>query len=527
MRVLDLYTQIKSFTYLPLYSRYILDHQLEEFAEEQYELAIALDLPLLKHLKQFDRQQLIEIYKASMTEYLQYLSENKGNDLTELSMIRWEANQLGVIGKFELVAEDITLLNYLRGKAFRKFIPFFTTELDVVLTLVDEVDTFLTVATTTATNTYIGILKEHITQNEKDLLEAQKIALIGSFEWDVIANTSKNSPELNRIYEIEPGTNPEKFYDCIHKDDLQRINENISRAFEQGSYEHEFRFVKGGQTKYIYSKGVVIYENNKPRKIIGTVQDITGLKQIEKELLEKTVALERSNESLQQFAQVASHDLKEPVRKISLMTDQVIRREKNVSDNTRNILQKMQKSSLRMIQMIDDIMNYSTVTQWEEKSMVDLKEIVREAMDFLEQTIEDKNAIIHVDNFPTVEVIRSQLRQLFQNLIANAIKFSKAGSPPEIFITYQWLSASQVEKEHIAVADKYLQVMVKDNGIGFDQEFSKQIFRLFTKLHNKSVYEGSGIGLAIVKRIIDHHGGVIYATSSEGEGATFTFIIPV
>ncbi|HEX8355912.1 MAG TPA: PAS domain-containing protein, partial [Segetibacter sp.] len=342
----SLYAKNKGSLHLQRFSRFLLDHHLRDFVKQQLILSREVEVPLLKYLKHFTEEQLIEISMVSLTEYLQYLSEDKGEELMEISLKKWEADELGLIGKFELLAEDISLINYVRSRTFRKFIPLFTNEATIALELIDELESFFVTSTITATNTYIRILKDQIAKNEKKLLEAQEIAHLGNFEWDLATNKSKNSPQIYSIFEVEEGITADSFMAYIHPEDKERVEDNLQKALVSGGYEHEYRFTKDGKTKYIFSTGKVLYNNEKPYKVIGTIQDVTGLKQIENRLLEKTIALEKSNESLEQFAHVASHDLNEPLRKISVLTDVIIKRENSLSESSRITLKKIHSASV-------------------------------------------------------------------------------------------------------------------------------------------------------------------------------------
>jgi signal transduction histidine kinase len=257
--------------------------------------------------------------------------------------------------------------------------------------------------------------------------------------------------------------------------------------------------------------------------MIGTVQDITEIKRIERELVEKTRQLEQSNKSLQQFASVASHDLKEPLRKISLFTDIVMQAEKaRLSEDSMIKLERMQSSSKSMMRMIQDILSFSMLESKQQKEDASLETILREVIDLLEEQIKEKKAKIVYDNLPHVYVIPSQFRQLFQNLLSNSLKFSKNGVPPEIVIKHKW----HPSVEGLKPASKYLELTVCDNGIGIEEEYLEMIFELFKRLHPKSEYEGTGLGLAITKRIVDNHEGRIQAVSKPGRGTCFIMIIP-
>ena len=242
--------------------------------------------------------------------------------------------------------------------------------------------------------------------------------------------------------------------------------------------------------------------------------------------MKKKIALERSNESLQQFAFVASHDLQEPIRQISTFADIVLSKEQNISEASRGSLSKVVNHAIRMRQMIDDILSYSTLTQWEGREDFDLNDVLKVALENLEQKIEEKNACIEFHDLPSMNAVPSQVQQLLQNLISNALKFARPGIPPKIDITHSWCQQCNINPDQVNVAEKYLKLEIKDNGIGFDQQFSSKIFGLFSRLHNKKDYQGSGIGLAIAKKIVDNHGGVISASSVKGEGAKFTIVLP-
>jgi signal transduction histidine kinase len=496
----------------------LVHHQLEIWNE--------IKIPLHEQIKHYTKEQLVEITKRSVTEFLSYLAEDRALELLELSTERWKANQLPGVNKFELIAEDITLINFVRAKSFRNFISFYTKDMTVALELADELDSIFTGSTTTAINTYIEILKERITVHENNLLEAQRIAGMGSFEWDLVTQEKVISPEVYRIFDLEPGGDVRQFMHFVHPADRARVQEAMDKAFSQGNYQCEYRYLKNDTLKYIWSKGMVFFEDEKPAKFIGTIQDITSRKNAEFELMEKTIALEQSNESLQQFAFVASHDLQEPVRQIGTFTDIVLAREKNLTEPSLYYLKKVFTYTVRMRQMLDDIMAYSTLTQWEHKELTDLGQVVSEATQLLSETIELKNCVIKTDALPQASVIPAQARQLFKNLISNALKFSRNDIDPDILITHRWLGSDQVNHEQLAIASRYLEITVKDNGIGFDNKYAGKIFDLFSRLHTRNAYEGSGLGLAISKRIVNNHGGVIFASSRQGKGATFIFLLP-
>jgi PAS domain S-box-containing protein len=359
---------------------------------------------------------------------------------------------------------------------------------------------------------------------EKQLLEAQSLAHIGSFEWNMNESYSVNTPEVYKIFEMESHQHYEEFMTHVHPDDVQHVKDAIAASFISGTYDCEYRYIKNGKEKVIWSLGKVVFENGAPQRMIGTVQDVTDIKAMERELFKKTKELEESNKSLQQFASIASHDLKEPLRKISMFADIVMEAEKDrLSQTSIDRLRRMQASSNSMMKMIQDILAFSMVETKQDKEKVDLSQLVKEITELLDERIREKQATIHYDHLPEAYVIPSQFRQMLQNLISNALKFSRTDVLPRIEIKYKWITRP---KPALNSAPRYLQLNVCDNGIGIEQEYLETVFDLFKRLHPKAEYEGTGLGLAITKRIVENHDGHINATSRVGEGTCFHILIP-
>jgi two-component system CheB/CheR fusion protein len=263
------------------------------------------------------------------------------------------------------------------------------------------------------------------------------------------------------------------------------------------------------------------------------ITDLTSQKEILRELKAKNeelasmnLALELSNNDLQQFASVASHDLQEPLRKIQIFSH--LLRDKfhtELSETPRHYIDKITSAANRMKALIVDILNYSRLSAKDNQfERTDLKVMIQELLDDLEFTIKEKNATIMVGDLPEVEVNRGQMRQVLQNIISNAIKFSKKDTDPVIEIFHRKLSYNNNNNLSPAV---FCQLHIKDNGIGFDSKYSKAIFNLFEKLHSKDDYEGTGIGLAIAKKIIEKHRGTIKVSSKIGEGTEFIISLPI
>jgi PAS domain S-box-containing protein len=262
-------------------------------------------------------------------------------------------------------------------------------------------------------------------------------------------------------------------------------------------------------------------------QILGAALDINRRKEMEKTILQNSLLLEQSNASLEEFAYVASHDLKEPLRKISTFGDRMAATQSdNLSPDGKIYLQKIVDASQRMQTMINDLLSISMISNNTSFETYSLKKILNETLQTLEFKIEQQGATIKADPLPEAKIIPSQFRQLFQNLLSNSLKFVKPGVPPVITIKHSLVDASDVIHYQLAQANQYHKLELKDNGIGFENEFAGKIFAIFQRLHGRSEYEGSGIGLAICKKIVEHHGGIIYATGALDDGASFTIILP-
>lgn len=248
-----------------------------------------------------------------------------------------------------------------------------------------------------------------------------------------------------------------------------------------------------------------------------------------KELAEANSELQKSNAELAQFAYIASHDLQEPVRKVSTYSQML---EKSLGDRmdsrSMNYLEKIKNSSFRMLTLIRDVLAYSQLSKEnEEFPGVDLQKIISDIKTDFELLIEQKQACIECHGLPVIEAIPLQMAQLFGNLVSNALKFSRPGIPPEISITASALTAKAI-KDYPGLRENtpYYRIEVKDNGIGFNQEHASQLFNIFQRLHGRKQYEGTGIGLAMCKKIVQNHHGHIYAGSETGKGSTFVIILP-
>ncbi len=274
---------------------------------------------------------------------------------------------------------------------------------------------------------------------------------------------------------------------------------------------------------------------NEDGKIVGSVlifKDITERRRVEVHLSNKAEELARSNAELEQFAFVASHDLQEPLRKIQAFGDRLKTKvEGSQAADARDYLDRMQKAAARMQTLINDLLAFSRVIRSSEPFMpVNLQTVTKEVLGDLEVRIEKSGATVEVGDLGVIDADPLQMRQLFLNLISNALKFQPAGNVPLVKVTSRIISreeAAALGPLRNGVAEELCEINIKDNGIGFDEIYLDKIFAVFQRLHGRSEYEGTGVGLAVCRRIADRHGGIIVARSKPGEGAVFIVTLPV
>lgn len=255
---------------------------------------------------------------------------------------------------------------------------------------------------------------------------------------------------------------------------------------------------------------------------------VEQLAKANEELKASSLRLERSNRELQAFTSVASHDLQEPLRKVQTFGDRLrtVSREA-MGEQGRDYLDRMLNATKRMNSLIQDLLSFARVTSEAHHFLpVDLAQVTREVLSDLEVLIDETSAVIEVGDLPTIDGHAGQIRQLMQNLIGNALKFRQPGCPPVVKVYTQGVNLHAEENGARAATDRMFQLIVEDNGIGFDEKYLDKIFTVFQRLHARTEYEGTGVGLAICRKIAQWHGGDITAKSSPGRGASFRVALP-
>jgi PAS domain S-box-containing protein len=369
--------------------------------------------------------------------------------------------------------------------------------------------------------------------NETLLREAEMVSHSGSWEWVDGKEFVLWSDEMYNIHGFLPHSvfvNFAFYQGLVHEDDLAEFLKNFFKAREnKAPFKINYRIVRpSGEIRHVLSTAEYKKIGLNNFAYIGNTQDVTELRKAQVQLEEKVIELNRSNQDLEQFAYIASHDLQEPLRKIQAFADKL--KDKylaHLHPEALDYLERMRNAADRMRALINDLLTFSRATRDHNNFVAtDLAKIINSTIKELDFTIDIKQAKIRVAIDLDADAIPSQLQQLFQNLIANALKFTHAETPPEIEINGYAKYGHELSIAEARPNQLYSIIEIKDNGIGFEEEDAEKIFDIFHRLHSRNEYSGTGIGLAICKKIIENHSGFILANSKPGNGAAFKVILP-
>jgi PAS domain S-box-containing protein len=656
-------TRKLQFYYLPDYIDFIRRQQMDEYVQTTIALSRLSNIPLLKYLDlHFGEAELTNFVRQTSDEFLKLLAENKASEQIAATVESWKANNLPIVGQYQITSEDLTLVSFIRRKTLTNLLPLYTTDFMKAMLILNELEDYFKEADQAFSGTYIELLENKLKTNEDQLLQAQSLAGIGSFILDLETFEAEATPEVYHIIGLEPGLKLVGFLSHLSRQERDKFEDAMKQAsMTDGVMDVEYKYAIDDKVKLLWTRGSVYYEegrkmmkgtvmdlterysmlqqlrdneilfkqaqeraqignfvwnlkNNEifwsdelyriygldpqgekitykkysdllntkereyllaqiektvasgtqadfdlqitqgngtqkvlnikaevqrdkkgsPDRFIGTVQDVTEkqlmiekLRKNEDELQQKNMELALSNQNLQEFAYVASHDMKEPLRKISTFGQMLLQfADEGLNEKGKFFAQKMIEGSFRMQQMVDDLLSFAVISNNKAFERVSLNQIVDKVLTDLELKIRDKNATIEVGDLPDAKVVSAQFEQLFLNLINNSLKFSKEDVPPLITIHSSYPDKDEIKALGLLPRTKYLKIIVTDNGIGFEPEYANKIFGMFQRLHGKVDYEGSGIGLSICKKIVENHGGIIKAMGHLNVGATFEIIIP-
>ena len=390
--------------------------------------------------------------------------------------------------------------------------------------------------------------RQALAASEQQLRSAIELAELGTWSIDLFTMTAHFSGRSRDLYGfIAEEISFADVIQAIHEKDRDRAIVNFQKALDPrngGSYEDTYtvRNLSTGVEKVINLQAKLSFDRNGEAFLIaGTLQDVTDHKNAEKDLEEQVqrrteelnkanASLSRSNQELEQFAFIASHDLQEPLRKIRIFSGLLEEKNKaELDESGLKYLSRIKASAERMDRLIRDLLEFSRVNVKNElRTAVDLNEVLRRVEEDFDLVVKEKKAIIHAQQLPVIQAIPFQMNQLFHNLLGNALKFSRPGLPPLIQVTARRLSSREVMKfAELDPGQLYWAFEMADNGIGFDPAMADKIFTIFQRLNPRDKYEGTGIGLALCRKIVSAHEGLIYASSERSKGAVFHILLPV
>jgi len=445
--------------------------------------------------------------------YLEVLPEVKNQNFFEdaSNVLKTGIPFHGKNKKVDLVINGVQTTYYFDYS----FIPLFDAEGNtyaVMNTGVDVTDLFLA--------------KQSVQSAEERLRIAIDSSGMGTYEMDLLTKEVKTTGNFRDVFSTTDIIDRDELVLQLHPDDLAVRDKAYKKAEETGELSYEARVLKKGESpRWIKVNGKIIRdEKNNPVSIIGTIQDINEHKEFQEELkkqvAENTDQLRRSNDDLLHFANIVSHDLREPIRKIKIFNG-LIKNEKEAvfSENALKYMSKIDQSSERMQNIIEGILAYSTADKNKQYiEDIDLNETIENIKTDLELIIKEKNAILVTCDLPVIEGAPILINQLFYNLIQNALKFSKADQPPRVIITSKTTTIDGADA---------IEITIKDNGIGLEADYLEKIFGAFERLHSKDQYEGNGLGLALCRKIAKRHNGTITAQGEKDNGAEFIVTLPL
>jgi PAS domain S-box-containing protein len=374
--------------------------------------------------------------------------------------------------------------------------------------------------------------KQYLLLTTETFRHAETIGRFGIAQWDLNENKVDYSDNLYLLLGCKPQSfeaGLENFLKYVHPDDRHVVTEGADKVKkERKTFPRFYRVIRSdGEIRHFKSIGKFIQDEN-TKIYISIMFDITQQHLINLALEERNHALEQSIKELESFNRVASHDLQEPLRKIQTFISRISEKDKSlISESGRDQLLKVEQSAKRMRVLIDDLLLFSRTNKAEKEFYpTDLNILFENVKMELVSDIEENNVTIISGRLPMLNVISFQIQQLFINLLSNAIKYKRPDLPPVIKVMCKKINSISHPALKGGANKWYYKITVSDNGLGFEQKYAENIFILFQRLHHHSEYPGSGIGLAICKKIVENHNGFIDAESKPNAGSTFNIYLP-
>ncbi len=519
----------RSIHLLPGFLSYVIEERLEEFIALQWRLSEEAEAPVMKFFADVPEADRIAISIEPIRQFWSGITTQNIHSHIETWVDIWKANQLPLVSKDQVVVEDIVISSYVRKAALMHFLGDYTTDLKVYAEISAEIDFYLQLLTSVSMKAYVTVQNERMAEISRTALVSEALTHIGNWSWDIASGKVYWSDELYRIFGLEPQScevSFELFLSMIHPDEKELHIARTQEAHEKGIRgEYDIRIIATtGEEKILHCLNAVeLGADGQARTMSGTCQDVSEAHRLRKSLEETNNTLRARNRELKAFNHIASHDLQEPLRKIRMFSSLILESYPDVSDDRKKeLLHRIQRTSGEMQTFIEDLSTFSRTSESSKsQEKVDLQQLLREVTDELR---DGGHAIqIEADPLPCVQGMRFQLRQLLQNLLGNALKYAHQERMPHVRIT-----ASRVGGSAFRKADRsknYLLLTFSDNGIGFQQAYAAKIFEPFQRLHSRSEYPGSGVGLAICKSVMKNHGGLIYA-EGRSDGADFFVAFP-
>lgn len=388
------------------------------------------------------------------------------------------------------------------------------------------------------------ITRQHVEEARERLQLAVEATNLANWDLDLRDYTILHSARMIEIMGYAPGTEltHQQMRSQILPEDLPVLHNAMETALQSGIYQYEARIrIPNGNIRWVKTQGKVVFnESGEPIKMLGTLRDITEEKSfslaLENEVRERTrelalknEALEKMNAELNSFAYVSSHDLQEPLRKIRIFAERITETElQNLTVKGQDYFRRIEKAASTMQTLINDLLSYSrTSNAGGVTEIVSMNKILEEAREQLKEEFEEKKALLHSDDLGQGRIIPFQFKQLLINLLSNSLKFAGQGRQLVINLRHEIIMGTEIPNSTSVPQQQYHHFIYTDNGIGFDNQFRERIFEIFQRLNSKEKFNGTGIGLAIVKKIVSNHQGFIEAHGERDRGAQFDIWFPV